>query len=213
MRQTETISSRTLCVYTVASRLQEKLLGSSLVRSSFVYGETEMKRFMLLGILAVLGFAVAPATAQTVYLHGGAGFPSSSGLNDAYKAGFNAGVGIGFPIVSQLEGVIRGNLDRFENDLTGIGNFASWSATGNLKLNAPMASRRVMPYALAGGGIFRLGTENAYETEAGLQFGAGLNIRTSPRANLLVEPNYVLVFTEGQDTQYFPVRVGAAINL
>lgn len=172
-----------------------------------------MKRFMLLGILAVLGFAVAPATAQTVYLHGGAGFPSSSGLNDAYKAGFNAGVGIGFPIVSQLEGVIRGNLDRFENDLTGIGNFASWSATGNLKLNAPMASRRVMPYALAGGGIFRLGTENAYETEAGLQFGAGLNIRTSPRANLLVEPNYVLVFTEGQDTQYFPVRVGAAINL
>jgi hypothetical protein len=173
-----------------------------------------MKRLTILGFVAALMFAVTPALAQTVYLHGGAGFPSSDVLNDSYKAGFNVGVGVGIPIVSQLEGVIRGNLDRFENDLTGVDNFASWSATGNLKLNGPMMNnRRAMPYALAGGGIFRLGVQDAYETEFGLQFGAGLNIRTSPRASLLVEPNYVLVFTEGQDTQYFPVRVGAAINL
>lgn len=172
-----------------------------------------MKRLTILGFLAALVFAAAPAMAQTVYVHGGAGFPSSSGLNDAYKAGFNAGIGVGIPIVSQLEGVIRGNLDRFENDLAGVDNFASWSATGNLKLNGPMMNRRAMPYALAGGGLFRLGVEDAYESEFGLQFGAGLSIRTSPRTSLLVEPNYVLVFTEGEDTQYFPVRVGAAINL
>lgn len=172
-----------------------------------------MKRLTILGFLAALVFAAAPAMAQTVYVHGGAGFPSSSGLNDAYKAGFNAGIGVGIPIVSQLEGVVRGNLDRFENDLAGVDNFASWSATGNLKLNGPMMNRRATPYALAGGGLFRLGVEDAYESEFGLQFGAGLSIRTSPRASLLVEPNYVLVFTEGEDTQYFPVRVGAAINL
>jgi hypothetical protein len=172
-----------------------------------------MKRLTILGFLAALMFAVVPAMGQTVYVHGGAGFPSSDGLSDAYKAGFNAGIGVGIPIVSQLEGVVRGNLDRFENDIGGVGNFAAWSATGNLKLNGPMMTRRAMPYAIAGGGLFRLGVENAYETEFGLQFGAGLNIRTSPRASLLVEPNYVLVFTEGEDTQYFPVRVGAAINL
>jgi hypothetical protein len=172
-----------------------------------------MKRLTILGFLAALVFAAAPAMAQTVYVHGGAGFPSSSGLNDAYKAGFNVGVGIGIPISSQLEGVVRGNLDRFENDFTGVGNFAAYSATGNLKLNGPMMTKRAMPYAIAGGGIFRLGIENAYETEFGLQFGAGLNIKTSPRASLLVEPNYVLVFTESENTQYFPVRVGAAINL
>jgi hypothetical protein len=29
----------------------------------------------------------------------------------------------------------------------------------------------------------------------------------------MVEPNYVLVLNEGENTQYFPVRVGAAIQL
>ena len=173
-----------------------------------------MKRILfVLGTLAALSFAALPATAQQLYLHGGAGFPSSSSFNDSYKTGFNVGVGIGMPIVSQLEGVVRANLDRFENDLPGVDNFASYSATGNLKLNAPLRDGRVTPYALSGAGIFRLGFEDNYETEFGLQFGAGLSIRTSPRANLMVEPNYVLVLNEGENTQYFPVRVGAAIRL
>ncbi len=172
-----------------------------------------MKRLTILGFLAALVFAAAPAMAQTAYVHGGAGFPSSSGLNDAYKTGFNVGVGIGIPITSQLEGVVRGNLDRFNNDFAGIDDFASWSATGNLKLNGPMMTSRAMPYAIAGGGLFRLGVENAYETDLGLQFGAGLNIRTSPRTSLMVEPNYVLVFTEVENTHYLPIRVGAAIDL
>lgn len=172
-----------------------------------------MKRLIVLGVIAAFCFAATPALAQTVYLQGGAGFPSSSVLNDQYKTGFNAGIGVGFPLVSQFEGVIRGNLDRFENDLAGVANFASYSATGNLKLNGPMVNNRVMPYALAGGGLFRLGTQDNFESEFGLQFGAGLGIRTSPRASLLVEPNYVLVLNQGENTQYFPVRVGASISL
>ena len=173
-----------------------------------------MKRtLLLLGTIATLSFAVMPVMAQQLYLHGGAGFPSSSAFNDSYKAGFNVGVGVGVPIGSQLEGVVRANLDRFENDQVGVDNFASYSATGNLKLNLPVQNSRVAPYALGGAGIFRLGFENNYETEFGLQFGAGLNIRTAPRANLMVEPNYVLVLNEGENTQYFPVRVGAAIRL
>jgi hypothetical protein len=171
------------------------------------------RTLLLLGAIATFSLAAMPAMAQQLYIHGGAGFPSSSSFNDSYKAGFNAGIGVGIPIVSQLEGVVRANLDRFENDQAGVGNFASYSATGNLKLNAPMRNARVMPYALSGAGLFRLGFENNYETEFGLQFGAGLSFRTSPRANLMVEPNYVLVLNEGENTQYFPVRVGAAIRL
>jgi hypothetical protein len=173
-----------------------------------------MKRtLLLLGAIAAFSFAATPVMAQQLYIHGGAGFPSSSSFNDSYKAGFNAGIGVGVPIVSQLEGVVRANLDRFENDQVGVDNFASYSATGNLKLNAPVRNSRVAPYALGGAGIFRLGFEDNYETEFGLQFGAGVNIRTSPRAHLMVEPNYVLVLNEGENTQYFPVRIGAAIRL
>lgn len=173
-----------------------------------------MKRIAFaLGVLAALAFASPPVFAQTLYLHGGAGFPGSSDLNDNLKVGFNAGVGIGFPLTRGIEGVLRGNLDRFENDVQGVGNFASFSGTVNLKANAPMRNNRWTPYAIAGGGIFRLGEQDNYNTEFGLQFGAGLGIQTSPRASLIIEPNYVLVFDSGDNTQYFPVRVGAALTL
>lgn len=168
---------------------------------------------LLLSLLAALVVTTSPATAQVVYIQGGAGFPNSSGLNDAYKTGFNAGLGIGIPITSNVEGLVRGTLDRFENDLAGVGNFASYSATANLKLNGPHMNNRVMPYALAGGGWYRLGVEDAYSNELGLQFGAGLGIRTAPNTHLLVEPNYVLVLNEGDNTQYFPVRFGVAFSL
>jgi hypothetical protein len=171
------------------------------------------RALFLLSLLAALVVTTAPATAQVVYIQGGAGFPSSSGLNDAYKTGFNAGLGIGLPITSNVEAMVRGTLDRFENDVSGVGNFASYSATGNLKLNGSHMNNRVMPYALAGGGLFRLGVEDAYSSEFGLQFGAGLGIRTTPNTHLLVEPNYVLVLNEGDNTQYFPVRFGVAFGL
>ena len=173
-----------------------------------------MRRILfLLSVLAALVVTTTPATAQVVYIQGGAGFPSSTGLNDVYKTGFNAGLGIGIPITSNVEGLVRGTLDRFENDLAGVGNFASYSATANLKLNGPQRNGRVMPYALAGGGLFRLGVEDAYSSELGLQFGAGLGIRTAPNTHLLVEPNYVLVLNEGENTQYFPVRFGVGYRL
>jgi hypothetical protein len=171
------------------------------------------RALFLLSLLAALVVTTPPASAQVVYIQGGAGFPSSTGLNDAYKAGWNAGLGIGLPITSTVEGVVRGSIDRFENDLVGVDNFVSWSATGNLKLNGPQMNNRVMPYALAGAGLYRLGVQDAFESEFGLQFGAGLGIRTTPRANLLIEPNYVLVLNEGDNTQYFPVRFGVGISL
>lgn len=170
------------------------------------------RTFLFLGLLAACAFAASPAMAQTVYLHGGAGFPSSSTFNDAYKAGFNAGIGVGLPITSQLEGVVRGSYDRFSSDFSGLDDFSSYSATANLKLNAPTMNARFMPYALGGVGLFRLGVEDNFETEFGLQLGAGVGFQTSSRLALLIEPNYVLVFNEGDNTQYFPIRLGAAFG-
>jgi hypothetical protein len=172
-----------------------------------------MKRLSLLfGLLAAV-LLVSPATAQTLYVHGGAGFPSSTAFNDAYKTGFNVGAAIGVPITRQLEAVLMGRYDRFGSDVNLLDDFSSYSATGNLKVNAPMMRGRVMPYALGGAGLFRLGIEDAFETEFGLQFGTGLSVRTSQRVNLLVEPNYILVLNEGENTQYFPIRIGASYRL
>jgi hypothetical protein len=170
------------------------------------------RMFSVLATLAMMAFVAAPATSQTLYLHGGAGFPSSSGFNDAYKAGFNASAGLGYEINSILEGMVQGTVDRFENDLVGVRNFSAWSATGNLKLNGPEFGSRFTPYALGGAGIYRLGVQDNFETEFGLRVGAGLAVQTTPRTHLLLEPNYVLVLNEGDNTQYVPVRLGAAIG-
>lgn len=173
-----------------------------------------MKRILFfLGTLAALTVAVMPVTAQTLYVHGGADFPSSSAFNDAYNTGYNAGMGIGIPISSRFEGLLRGTYDRFSTDFSELNDFTSYSASANLKVNMPMRGMRVQPYAIGGGGIFRLGVEDAFETEFGVQLGAGIGIRTSPRINLMIEPNYVLVLNEGENTQYVPVRAGAAFKL
>lgn len=176
----------------------------------------DMKRtLLLLSSLVALFFVASPTMAQVLYVHGGADFPTSSNFNDAYKTGFNAGIGVGINLNRYVEGVVRGSYDNFGNDFSGIDNFQSYSATGNLKLNAPMSRARAMPYALAGAGIFRLGVEDAFESEFGIQFGAGLEFRTSSRLNLTVEPNYIVVFDDvaGENTQYFPIRVGGAFAL
>lgn len=182
----------------------------------------------LLGALLLALVAANPASAQQLYVHGGAGFPTSSAFNDAYNTGFNAGVGVGIPLTNQLEGVFMGRYDRFGLDAPSNmnidgGTLSSLSATANLKLNGPVVSSRLMPYGFAGAGLFRLATSDMTsgsistdgnsEVDLGLQFGAGLSIGMSPRANLLVEPNYVVVFSEGESTTFFPVRLGVSFGL
>lgn len=182
-----------------------------------------MKRILFfLGVLAAFALGASPAMAQMLYVHGGAGFPSSSNFSDAYNTGFNLGVGAGLPITPQFEGVVMGRYDRFGLDApSGIdgGAFSSLSATANLKYNVGTTMARVMPYGYGGVGLFRLATSDIdsgpatidgdSEVNFGLQFGAGLSYKVSPRTNLLIEPNYVLVFNEGENTTFFPVRIGA----
>lgn len=186
-----------------------------------------MKRTVfLLGTLLAF-FVGTPALAQTtLYLHGGAGVPSSSAFNDAYNTGFNLGAAAGLPITSNLEGVLMGRYDRFGLDApSGVdgGAFSALSATANLKYNTSMMGSRFTPYAFGGAGLFRsafadiesaLGNlDGDSELNLGLQAGVGMGVMMSPRTSLLVEPNYVRVFNEGQDTQYFPIRLGVSLRV
>lgn len=168
----------------------------------------------LLSALSMALLLAAPAAAQQLYVHGGVGFPTSSAFNDAYNTGFTVGLGVGVPITTTLEGVVRGSYDRFglDGEFNG-GDFAAYSATGNLKVKMPLENAQFAPYILGGAGVFRLGVEDNYETKIGLQFGAGVDVLRMRRVNFMLEPNYVLVFHEGENTQYFPIRLGAAIGL
>lgn len=173
-----------------------------------------MKRLLvLLSALAMAAFMAGPVSAQSLYIHGGAGVPSSDAFSNSHETGFDLGVSVGYPLTNYLEGLVRGSYDRFQNK-TGISNeFSSWSATANLKLKAPVQRSRFMPYALAGGGLYHLGFEGNLESKFGMAFGAGVDIRTSRRVNLMVEPSYSLVFTEGENIQFFPLRAGASVRL
>lgn len=173
-----------------------------------------MERLLvLMSAVAMAAFMASPASAQSLYAHGGAGFPSSDGFSDSHNTGFDIGAGIGYPLTNYVEGLVRGNYNRFANDFTELADFESWSATANLKVNASTRRSRFMPYALAGGGLYHLGVRDNLESKFGMQFGVGVDIRTTRRVNLMVEPNYNLVLTEGENIQFFPVRAGAGIRL
>jgi len=49
--------------------------------------------------------------------------------------------------------------------------------------------------------------------DEGLLRGTLDGFRTTSKTHVLVEPNYVLVLNEGENTQYFPVRIGVAFGL
>lgn len=170
-----------------------------------------MKRRLFPLILLAVLFVASGVQAQTLYLHGGADFPSSSTFDDTHLSGINASIGVGVPLSSQFEILLRGSYDRFGADLAESKTFSSYSMAGLLKWNALLTSR-LRPYALMGAGNF-VEVEGPFEFGLGLSFGAGVGVRTSPRVSLLIEPNYVLVFTEGENRTYVPVRLGMAYSL
>ena len=75
-----------------------------------------------------------------------------------------------------------------------------------------MTDTRLRPYAMTGAGNF-MEVEGTFAFELGLSFGAGISVRTSPRPRFQIEPNYLLVFTDGENRMYVPVRLGVAYSL
>lgn len=171
-----------------------------------------MKRSLfLLSILFAL-IAISDVQAQTLYLHGGAGFPRSSTFEATHLAGVNAGIGVGIPLSSRFEFLLRGTYDRFGTNHAESKPFSSYSTTAHLKWSHLVTDARLRPYAMAGAGNF-MEVEGPFAFELGLSFGAGVSVRTSPRTRFAIEPNYLLVFTEGENRTYVPVRLGVAYNL
>jgi len=169
------------------------------------------RRLLLLSIFFSL-IALNDAQGQTLYLHGGAGFPRSSTFDATHLAGVNAGIGVGIPLSSRFEFLFLGTYDRFGTNHTESRPFSSYSTTAHLKWRPLMTATRLRPYAMAGAGNF-MEVEGPFAFELGLSFSAGLSVRTSPQTRFEIEPNYLLVFTEGENRMYVPVRLGVAYSL
>lgn len=189
-----------------------------------------MKRVLLTCIVA-LAFGVSDTYAQLpgpkVYVGAGASMPNTpTGFSDAYKTGLNAVVGLGLPLFPFTEGVVAARYDRFalDGDVSGVSvddAFSVLSGSFNLKINPPLP--KLSPYAIGGLGVYRTTTgaltvsggdvELEGETNLGANLGVGLAFDLVPLVDLFVEPQYVVIFTEGENTTYYPVRAGLAIGL
>ena len=196
-----------------------------------------MKRLFLI-CTAALFFGVGNAYAQLpptpkVYIGGGASMPNApASFSDSYRTGPNVTVGIGLPLFPFTEGVLAARYDRFGLDgaYTGFsvdgGTLSVLSGSLNLKINPPLPAP-ISPYAIGGVGVYRstvgevtvsgtggslsLGLEG--DTNLGANLGVGLTFDLMPLVDLYIEPQYVIVFSEGEDMKYYPIRAGLAIGL
>lgn len=193
-----------------------------------------MKRLFLICTVA-LAFSVGDAYAQLpptpkVYIGGGASMPDTpASFSDSYNTGLNLTVGVGLPLFPFTEGVIAARYDRFGLDeaFTGgvsidDGTLSVFSGSFNLKISPPMLA--ISPYAIGGVGVYRTTTGEVSlsddgsvgldgETNLGANIGVGLTFDLVPLVGLFIEPQYVVIFTEGESTTYYPIRAGLAIGL
>lgn len=156
-------------------------------------------------------------------------------FNESYKTGPNLTAGIGLPLFPFTEGIAAVRYDRFALDgeayseelgMPNIsvdgGTLSVFSGSFNVKISPPMLA--VSPYFIGGLGVYRMtagdltvsgaGTlEFESETNLGANFGVGLTFDLVPLIGLFVEPQYVIIFEEGDDTTYYPIRAGLVIGL
>jgi hypothetical protein len=93
----------------------------------------------------------------------------------------------------------------------------------NLNLNGifelPLAGTDVLPYALAGAGLYNYKLEgddvaaaaDDGQTDLGLNAGLGLTVALG-RVGVFAEGRFHNVFAEGSDLQYIPIMLGARIG-
>lgn len=193
-----------------------------------------MKRLLLICTVA-LAFSVGDAYAQLpptpkVYVGGGASMPNApEAFSESYNMGPNLTAGIGLPLFPFTEGVVVARYDRFglDDDFAGgvsidDGTLSVFSGSFNLKVSPPMLA--ISPYAIGGVGVYRTTTGEVTlsddgsvgldgETNLGANLGVGLTFDLVPLLGLFVEPQYVVIFNEGENTTYYPLRAGLAIGL
>ena len=174
------------------------------------------RSFTLLAALALVGFTLpAQADAQSIYISGGATFPTGDFGNYA-KTGWMAAGGVMFPVGSP--GLSAG-VDLFygQNNHESISGESSskttpWGAMAALLYNfTPEGS--VQPYVFGGLGVLihRFSTEGFSESETkfGYQFGLGLDFPIGGTTDLYVEGRYM----GASNTNYFAALAGFAFGV
>jgi len=198
-----------------------------------------MRRFA--ACFVALSCWILPALGQgSVYVSGGLGFPFGP---DTFKELWNPGWGVGsgfavaIPFVKGIEltasvqynrfpldeDAARGNLEA-EEVLSG-GGASILGVNGAIRLHLQDAG--VRPYALLGGGYYRLRAEDLsvasggkrvtarFEPNSGvgLLSGAGVLYPVGASLELFAEFRAVYMLDEGADELFFPLRVGIALTV
>jgi opacity protein-like surface antigen len=176
------------------------------------------------------------------YLNTGVSVPSSPELFSRYwNPGPNFGFGLGFqatPAIALRTAFEYSNMPLDDQKLledfgilpSGL-NVSGGSAnviTAGLDFKANLApmTANVSPYFVVGGGLFRLSASDARisyqgtsatvqgnsETAFGIGFGAGFDFRLNNRLALFLEGKYSIGFTDVDNTQYFPIKIGLAFR-
>jgi len=170
-----------------------------------------------------------------LYIGGGLSFPMSEGFSDMWSMGFSAGGGVGYRFGSNISGNANLSYSSFPIDedkfLAGApsgveisgGSVSVVLVTANLKVLLIANPQEVSPYLIGGIGLFSLSVSDvtvsylgttvtantsASESALGIVFGGGVDIPVSPSLKIFLEAGYVMGFTEGDSTEYLPLKGG-----
>jgi opacity protein-like surface antigen len=104
------------------------------------------------------------------------------------------------------------------------GSATIFTATVDAKVNMRPATAAFIPYLVVGAGYLRLSLTEMTTTYRGqvytrsvdpesaveLSMGAGCDFRLANRVTLFVEGKYTTGYTNVDNTQYFPIKIGIA---
>ncbi len=172
-------------------------------------------------LLAAGASAQIPGKPFTLYGQAGLSLPQQD-LNDGWKTGYHASVGLGMPIMPKLEGVARVAVHRFASDMSGLdgGEMTSMMLGADLKLNAGMPMMTYKPYLFAGAGFARMevadmtavigaatglagGVSSETNTKLYYTIGGGLEF-----GMLFIEARYVSAKVDDAKMSYLPISLG-----
>ena len=155
-----------------------------------------------------------------------------------WKMGFNFGNGIGYSLNPNLTLITYFDFNSFSLDgdkfsqalqnaglvdpgtsISG-GGISIYTISENLKMTLPTGQSPVHPYICGGEGLFELSAHNMKsnnselegegysETDFSVLFGVGADIAMGERVSLFVEVKDVIGFTEDENMEIFPIKIG-----
>lgn len=188
------------------------------------------KVFISVAVLFIIS-TTGYAKKASIFANSGLSFPSApKGFSDSYNMGWNLGAGLEYSVLPLSLISIRGTfdynnfpLDTDDPNIEG-GNAGIILISGAMKVAPPLPGLPLKPYLLGEVGYFQFSiadiTSGGIRLPTGyskaalsLAFGAGVDFSFIPLIDLFVEGNYVIGFTEDENTTYFPIKVGFKIGI